>query len=375
MKKAILKPDFSPRTYQQSIFAKSLDKNSLVVLPTGLGKTIIALMLSVYYFNKTNKKILFLAPTKPLVEQQEKTFKQFIKNEKEFKFQTLVGTIPPKKRINLYENSDFIFSTPQLIENDLINEIIKPSDFCYIIFDEAHRAIGSYSYCFIADEFLRESNARFLALSASPGTSKDEINSIISNLKIEEVVVKSYDDPDVLSYVNKTKIEYIEVDMPKAFEEIRDLLMISYNNRLSKLKEIGVLHRKNLNVVTKTDLLNLQNELRAQIGTGKTTKSVWNAISISAALMKLGHGIELFESEEVSSAQTYFHNILRLNGDNSKAAKGLSIDASFRQAYEKITKLKQNSVLHPKLIRLKKLINSEIKKHKDPKNHHIHSIP
>ena len=77
MKKLNLITKFSARTYQQSLFANSMDKNSLVVLPTGLGKTIVALMLATYYFNINNKKILFLAPTKPLVEQQQFSIQAF----------------------------------------------------------------------------------------------------------------------------------------------------------------------------------------------------------------------------------------------------------------------------------------------------------
>ena len=59
-KKITLISDFKARSYQESIFAKAIDKNSLVVLPTGFGKTIVALMLTIYYYNKTGKKVLFL---------------------------------------------------------------------------------------------------------------------------------------------------------------------------------------------------------------------------------------------------------------------------------------------------------------------------
>ncbi|MHA2120999.1 MAG: hypothetical protein ACW990_07310 [Promethearchaeota archaeon] len=38
----------SRREYQEAIFINCLNKNCLVVIPTGLGKTIIALMLAVH---------------------------------------------------------------------------------------------------------------------------------------------------------------------------------------------------------------------------------------------------------------------------------------------------------------------------------------
>ena len=57
------------RDYQENIFINCLNRNCLVVIPTGLGKTIIALMLAVQKLSENpNSKVIFLAPTKPLVE-------------------------------------------------------------------------------------------------------------------------------------------------------------------------------------------------------------------------------------------------------------------------------------------------------------------
>jgi len=87
---------------------------------------------------------------------------------------------------------------------------------------------------------------------------------------------------------------------------------------------------------------------------------MWKAISLAAGLMKLGYGIELFESQEISAAHTYFYNFFRPGGDQSKAAEALTRDLDFREAYDKISKLKTQKVLHPKLIKLKEVVNKEI---------------
>ena len=52
------------REYQINIANSAIKDNTLVVLPTGLGKTIIALFLVAKQLKKENNKILFLAPTK-----------------------------------------------------------------------------------------------------------------------------------------------------------------------------------------------------------------------------------------------------------------------------------------------------------------------
>ena len=62
--------DITPREYQKNIFETCKEKNCLVVLPTGIGKTLIALMLTIERISKfPGEKVVFLAPTKPLVEQ------------------------------------------------------------------------------------------------------------------------------------------------------------------------------------------------------------------------------------------------------------------------------------------------------------------
>ena len=57
------------RRYQEEIISSAVNKNTLVVLPTGLGKTVIALGVSAYTLSKVGGKVLILAPTKPLAEQ------------------------------------------------------------------------------------------------------------------------------------------------------------------------------------------------------------------------------------------------------------------------------------------------------------------
>ena len=59
------------RDYQFNIVQKALFRNTLVCLPTGLGKTFIAAVVMYNFYRwYPNGKILFLAPTKPLVAQQ-----------------------------------------------------------------------------------------------------------------------------------------------------------------------------------------------------------------------------------------------------------------------------------------------------------------
>ena len=69
---------FEPRLYQETILNTSAMKNTLVVLPTGMGKTNVFLMLAAQRLKQYPKsKVLFIGPTKPLIDQYLDVFKGF----------------------------------------------------------------------------------------------------------------------------------------------------------------------------------------------------------------------------------------------------------------------------------------------------------
>ena len=162
--------EFTPRLYQETIFNTCINKNTLVVLPTGTGKTAIALMLASHRLTQfPESKILILSPTRPLIAQHLKTFKNNLEIENE-KLILFTGEVPPKKREELWQNSQVIFSTPQCIENDLEENRINLNNVSLIVFDESHKAVKEYSYVKVAKKYLEQSqNPKILALTASPG--------------------------------------------------------------------------------------------------------------------------------------------------------------------------------------------------------------
>ena len=77
MKHPMIKSDtIEQRLYQLNLAEKALEGSSLVVLPTGLGKTIIALFVIASRLQRFGGKALILSPTKPLVDQHAAFFKK-----------------------------------------------------------------------------------------------------------------------------------------------------------------------------------------------------------------------------------------------------------------------------------------------------------
>ena len=77
----LLKKDaIESRLYQQILAGDVLKKgNTMVVAPTALGKTIVAILVAADRLNKVKiSKVLVLAPSKPLAVQYEESFREFI---------------------------------------------------------------------------------------------------------------------------------------------------------------------------------------------------------------------------------------------------------------------------------------------------------
>ena len=170
----------TPREYQKNIFQTCTKNNCLVVLPTGTGKTLIALMLAIERFKLYPlEKVVFLAPTKPLVEQHFQTFQNQLP-ENWADMQIFTGKTSAEKRKKIWQTAEFIFSTPQCIANDLKNNLYTLENVCLLIEDECHRCLKNYAYNFIAQKYNEQAeHPRVLGLTASPGANKKTITKEI----------------------------------------------------------------------------------------------------------------------------------------------------------------------------------------------------
>ena len=100
MAAGFLREGIVPRAYQSSIASSALALgNTLVVLPTGLGKTLVAFL--VMGGRLQGGRVVFLAPTKPLVRQHHKTFLE-MSNFPSGDTALITGEIPPKKREEMW---------------------------------------------------------------------------------------------------------------------------------------------------------------------------------------------------------------------------------------------------------------------------------
>lgn len=371
------------RLYQEVLSARIIDKgNSLVVAPTALGKTIVAALVSAFKLKeRPEQKILFLAPTKPLAIQHEKSFKNLL-NVPEERISLLTGSIPAEKRKEVWENSGILCATPQSIENDLITGRIDLKDVSLIIFDESHRAVGNYAYVFIAGKYRKDNNKGLvLGLTASPGSEEEKISDVCKNLFIENIEVKTHRDEDVKPYVNEIKVEWEKVNLPPEFLKIKKLFKEFIKQQIIFLKKIGYSKEINSTYYSQKDLLSLQSKIRKDMmNYGKEKPSLYIGVSRVAALLKVSHAHTLLETQGIKALNLYLDRMLEKEkqAGASKALKFLLKDENIIKAIKLSREANEKSIDHPKLVKLAEIIKKEFKSGKNTRvlvfNHFRDSI-
>jgi ERCC4-related helicase len=359
--------NIEPREYQQKIFESCINDNCLVVLPTGLGKTLIALMVVIERLTKFPlEKIVFLAPTKPLAEQHLNFFKKHLP-ELFADIQLFTGAVKADQRKKIWQTSDIIFSTPQCVANDIKNKLYDLSEVSLLVEDEAHRCMKNYDYNYVAQMYKKQAtNQRIIGLTASPGSEAAKIKEICRNLSITSVELRSRDSPDVSKYLQELEFEKVTVDFPPELEEMRQVMNKLFNQYVEELKMRKVL----FGPATKIGLIELQKKISRTLSQGNisTNYNYLLGASACAQAIKIQHALELLETQTIQSFNKYLKELF--NQAAKKQSKGVvklvskqEFNYVFMQSNELLAKNKE----HPKMERVLELIQEERKENANAK--------
>ena len=280
------------RDYQTDVSEVCLKQSTLAVLPTGLGKTVIALMVILERIR--TGRILFLAPTKPLVQQHASFFEKHLN----INIELFTGNVAPKEREKLWKEAEFVISTPQVVEKDIERKYTDLHDFSLVVFDEAHRAVGRYAYVKIGATY-KENARQFLTLgmTASPGSTKEYIVEICNNLGITKIEKRSDTDEDVLPYIQKLETNWIRVEMSNVEKMVRKELKNALGIIGGMMYKQGFL--ANPRLITTSSLLRVGKEIQAKMmqAEGSAKYSFYHAMTTQAIGMKIAHAIQTVESQ------------------------------------------------------------------------------
>ncbi len=339
-----------PRIYQQTIFAEVADKNALVVLPTGLGKTVIIAYLIAYHLGKEETiKIIVTTPTKPLVHQTASMLREFLAIEAE-SIVDVTGEVSPSRRTELYPPARIIVITPQTLDNDLFNNRIDPTSISLICFDEAHRATGEYAYSRVAQDL--PASCQIIGFTATPGNTEEAIKEVLRNLRSEKIVSRDYDSPDVRQYISIHRPELVWVDLPEEYKEVLRILREEVRVITKTLKEAG------LNIPnghpSKRDALALQKQA---IKLRQEDPHYGALLVHTANLIRTLHLLDLIETQGFPQA---LESLIKWT--NKRRSKALDVFLDSYGIKRVFSLLQANPVSHPKLERLAAILLKASKK-------------
>lgn len=253
------------REYQETIGSMAATRNTLVIMPTALGKTIIALKAAMLRLQQYPwGKVIVLAPTRPLVEQHATSFTSFLRckggepGAALLPWCELSGKVPRASRASLFAGASLVFATPQTLSNDIASGAVDMGAVVLVVLDECHRTAQRYAYNAIAASYMaRCPDPVILALTASPGRTSEQVLDLCERLHIEQVATRTLDDEDVLPYVNPIEVDVQRCRMPLVYDEIDCALKGLLHARVARLQACRFLKEKPAEFVNKMDVIQL----------------------------------------------------------------------------------------------------------------------
>ncbi|NWW01172.1 DHX58 helicase, partial [Oreocharis arfaki] len=216
------------RGYQREAAAPALrGRNSIVWLPTGAGKTRVAVHVCRRHLeSRRGGKVAVLVNKVHLVDQH--TEKEFHALQDTFKVASISGDTSHKASFAcLVEENDVIICTAQILQNALVSteedmHVELTADFSLLVIDECHHTHKDAVYNKIMLRYLqrklsgKQDLPQVLGLTASPGTggatsfegAVEHILQICANLDTEKITSVQDEVQHLQSHVPQPKKQY-----------------------------------------------------------------------------------------------------------------------------------------------------------------------
>jgi len=348
--------------FQLDMARVGLDEDLLVVLPTGLGKTVIAALIAAEVLRRSDAKVLFLAPTRPLVHQHAEAFARWLTPLRSARF---TGTVKRPIREGAWETADVVFATPEIVVNDLAAGRYSLAEAGLVIFDEAHHAVGKYAYVPLAARYRidRPPDGRVLGLTASPGGRDERIEEVVANLGFRRIEARTREDDGVREFVQPIEVECRWVDLSPEAQRIRQLLETAAHTTARKLQKMGYLRKKPIKSLSVKDLIALRAEIFARPG---PMVRRFGPLFHQLVLLHLHHALERLETQGLAPFVQYLDRLAakeKPSRGDLAVLKLPEVVTARKEAEEFLTTSREPS--HPKLDALVELVRETLERPRD----------
>lgn len=314
------------RDYQVNIVHQALFTNVLCALPTGLGKTFIASTVMFNWYRwTTTAKIIFMAPTRPLVAQQIEACLG-ITGLPRHDASVLVsdGPLTPAAREEEWKTKRVFFATPQTVQNDLKSGKLDPKSIVCLVIDEAHRATGNHAYVDVVNFISRLNDSfRILALTATPSGKVEGVQEVIKNLKISRAEIRTETSIDIQKYVFKRNINRVKVEETDDQKIILGHLGDAVAPLLLEMNQTKVYYVTDPQNITQFGVLKALKDFNGSLAGRSQSPLVFKVRAIMSLLIKMGHAIHLLKIHGIRQFYEYMEAMKTeaLTGNNGKKKK------------------------------------------------------
>ena len=240
----LLKEGVDARGYQLRSLERILSFSSLMVMPTGFGKTAVEWMAMAEFLRNGSQKIVLIAPTTGLVDQQRTMAIERLNIDPD-RIVAYTGETGPDKRKAIWDQATVVMATPQVIRNDAMSGVIDLATVDLLILDEAHHATGNHAYAQVGNLYQRtHSSGRVLAATASPGSTLRNINEVRTNLNAHNLDLCKRTDPLLSAYDVDMKIHTHPLDLPESLTTLIAPLRGHFNEEVAHLQRQGFIPKK-----------------------------------------------------------------------------------------------------------------------------------
>ena len=346
------------RGYQIAATQACIRCSTLLVMPTGFGKTAVQWNCIADALDSGIEKIVITAPTVGLVEQQRRMILERIQIDSE-RVRAYTGSDRPAKRGDIWNEGTIIVATPQVIRNDVDSGLIHLNNVGLLIIDEAHHAKGNHATAQVADRYQSQASEPWLvAATASPGSTQNAIRQLWNRLNVNRIFVAKREDDLLKPYAVDMNIATIRVMLDAKTLALLEPL------EAHQFEETDALKRQGFLAPTGHLTAGLIEEAaqRASIAISRRDPRGYDAARRISDVRRMHMLLDLLKTQGLRSARSYLERAdeqLREGERSTSRFLKKKVVHSFRQAVQGMDEC------HPKPAYVRQLVQEHLEEHPD----------
>ena len=347
------------RAYQLEAVNACLASSTLLVLPTGMGKTAVQWMAIAETLRTKEGRVILVAPTNALVDQQHRDLDRVLVMNDGGKVGRMTGSISPAKRKGEWAQSRVTVATPQVVRNDALKGNLDLSDVALLVVDEAHRATGNAAVAQLGDLLIAANpEARILGATASPGWNEIGVEEVCDRLHLSGIHVRGSKETMLEPYASNLEVEEIKVPVPQELRELARPLegwleaIVQRERRLGHYVRSGIITVGGLNEAMR----------RVQAAIARDERIAYRSaadIGVSIRLLTLSN---LLVSQGVAAARESLSRMKDRANAKGKEARSINEFISDQRIRHLSNRLDSMDEIHSKVSFARRVVRDEIRR-------------